>query len=230
MAKKIDPKAKAKRQKIYAGVGGVILLGRARLPGPADAQDDAPARQETSSSPAPATTPRDVDADQRAVARRRQRRRLDGRGRAGGDGISDPDAFRPPQSGQLLAFGLFRIEGSVRPAAQAERRQRRNAAIGCSTAPPRRDRGRRRRPAAPEPDRPRRPQPAASGSALRRRRRSLRADRGCDLVNGAPRDRPGRRQLPGRGPVLQARLADEAGAQGRDRRRLARERLGRRSR
>ena len=26
MAKKIDPKAKAKRQKIYAGIGGVILL------------------------------------------------------------------------------------------------------------------------------------------------------------------------------------------------------------
>ena len=27
MAKKIDPKAKAKRQKIFAAIGGVILLG-----------------------------------------------------------------------------------------------------------------------------------------------------------------------------------------------------------
>jgi hypothetical protein len=27
MAKKIDPKAKAKKQKIYAAIGGVLLLG-----------------------------------------------------------------------------------------------------------------------------------------------------------------------------------------------------------
>jgi hypothetical protein len=107
MAKKIDPKAKAKRQKIYAGVGGVILLAvlafqvprTLKMMHPADASSSSPAPAATT----PASTPTPISAPS-----------LSGGNAAaataapGGDGITDPDAVPPPQSGQLLAFGLFR--------------------------------------------------------------------------------------------------------------------------
>ena len=108
MAKKIDPKAKAKRQKIYAAVGGVILLGVLAFQVPRTMKMLHPA-DETSSTPAPATTtaltPTPISAPS-----------LSGGNAAvaapaaapGGDGITDPDAVPAPASGQLLAFGLFR--------------------------------------------------------------------------------------------------------------------------
>jgi hypothetical protein len=55
MAKKIDPKAKAKRQKIYAGVGGVILLAVLAFQVPRTLKMMHPA-DESSSTPAPAAT------------------------------------------------------------------------------------------------------------------------------------------------------------------------------
>jgi hypothetical protein len=106
MAKKIDPKAKAKRQKIYAGVGGVILLAVLAFQVPRTLKMMHPADESSSSTPAPAaTTP--------ATATPIAAPSLAG-GNAtvaaapGGDGLTDPDAVPPPQSGQLLAFGLFR--------------------------------------------------------------------------------------------------------------------------
>jgi hypothetical protein len=106
MAKKIDPKAKAKRQKIYAAVGGVILLAVLAFQVPRTLKMMHPADQSASSAPAPAaTTP--------ATATPISAPSLAG-GNAtaaaapGGDGLTDPDAVPPPQSGQLLAFGLFR--------------------------------------------------------------------------------------------------------------------------
>src|SRR3954447_21243067 len=109
MAKKIDPKAKAKRQKIYAGVGGVLLLAvlafqvprTLKMLHPADASStsSAPATTTSSATPTPISAPSlsggNASASTASVA-------------PGGDGISDPDAVPPPQSGQLLAFGLFR--------------------------------------------------------------------------------------------------------------------------
>jgi hypothetical protein len=108
MAKKIDPKAKAKRQKIYAAIGGVILLGLLAFQVPRTMKMLHPA-EESSSSSAPAaataTTPTSPIAapslaggNATAVAA------------PGGDGLVDADAPPTPQSGQLFAFGLFRTK------------------------------------------------------------------------------------------------------------------------
>ncbi len=106
MAKKIDPKAKAKRQKIYAGIGGVILLAVLAFQVPRTLKMMHPA-DASSSSPTPAATPASTPTPISAPS-------LSGGNAAvasatpGGDGITDPDAVPLPQSGQLLAFGLFR--------------------------------------------------------------------------------------------------------------------------
>ena len=106
MAKKIDPKAKAKRQKIYAGIGGVILLAVLAFQVPRTLKMMHPA-DASSSSPPPAATPASTPTPISAPS-------LSGGNAAaaaaapGGDGITDPDAVPPPHSGQLLAFGLFR--------------------------------------------------------------------------------------------------------------------------
>jgi hypothetical protein len=106
MAKKIDPKAKAKRQKIYAGVGGVLLLAvlafqvprTLKMMHPADASSSSPPPAASSAStPTPISAP-SLSGGNAAAAT----------AAPGGDGITDPDAVPPPQSGQLLAFGLFR--------------------------------------------------------------------------------------------------------------------------
>ena len=108
MAKKIDPKAKAKRQKIIAGVGGVILLAVLAFQVPRTMKMlNPPTESSSSSSSAPATTS--------ATATPIAAPSLAG-GNAtaapaaapGGDGLADPDAVPTPASGQLLAFGLFR--------------------------------------------------------------------------------------------------------------------------
>ena len=108
MAKKIDPKAKAKRQKIIAAVGGVILLGVLGFQVPRTLKMLHPAT-ETSSSPAPATTtsatPAPISAPSLAGGNAAASTAASA---PGGDGISDPDAVPAPESGQLLAFGLFR--------------------------------------------------------------------------------------------------------------------------
>jgi hypothetical protein len=106
MAKKIDPKAKAKRQKIYAGIGGVILLAVLAFQVPRTLKMMHPA-DPSSSSPPPAATTASTATPISAPS-------LSGGNAAaataapGGDGITDPDAVPLPQSGQLLAFGLFR--------------------------------------------------------------------------------------------------------------------------
>jgi hypothetical protein len=105
MAKKIDPKAKAKRQKIYAGVGGVILLAVLAFQVPRTLKMLHPAA-EASSTPAPATTtsatPTPISAPSLSGGNATVA------AASGGDGISDPDTVPAPESGQLLAFGLFR--------------------------------------------------------------------------------------------------------------------------
>ena len=98
MAKKIDPKAKAKRQKIYAGVGGVILLAvlafqvprTLKMMHPADASSSSPPPATTTgSTPAPISAPSLSGGNASAAA-----------AAPGGDGITDPDAVPAPQSGQ----------------------------------------------------------------------------------------------------------------------------------
>lgn len=108
MAKKIDPKAKAKKQKIYAAIGGVLLLGLLAFqvprtmkmlhpPNANDAAATTPAATTTTSGPiaAPSLSGGNASAVSASVA-------------AGG--LGDPDALPLPQSGQLLTFGRFRTK------------------------------------------------------------------------------------------------------------------------
>lgn len=107
MAKKIDPKAKAKRQKIYAAVGGVILLGVLAFQVPRTMKMlNPPSETSSSSSSTPAaTTPATATP---IAAPSLAGGNATATAPTGGDGLTDPDAVPPPQSGQLLAFGLFR--------------------------------------------------------------------------------------------------------------------------
>lgn len=107
MAKKIDPKAKAKRQKIFAAVGGVILLGVLAFQVPRTMKMLNPPTESSSSSsstPAATTTATATPIAAPSLA--------GGNATAaaptGRDGLTDPDAVPTPESGQLLAFGLFR--------------------------------------------------------------------------------------------------------------------------
>jgi hypothetical protein len=110
MAKKIDPKAKAKRQKIYAGIGGVILLAVLAFQVPRTLkllhQSTASASPSTTSSTAPSTgttgpiAPPTLGGGNATSAA----------APASSDGVTDPDVLPAPQSGQLLAFSRFRTK------------------------------------------------------------------------------------------------------------------------
>src|SRR5580765_3383711 len=130
MAKKIDPKAKAKKQKIYAAIGGVLLLGLLAFQVPRTMKMLHPPNTSgaTASTPAPATTtagpiaaPSLGGGNATAVSS------------SGADGgLGDPDAAPVPQSGQLLAFGLFRTKD---PFAQQLKLKCAGGTCGTSAAP-----------------------------------------------------------------------------------------------
>ena len=106
--KKIDPKAKAKRQKIIAGVGGVILLGVLAFQVPRTMKMlNPPTESSSSSSSAPATTTSST-ATPIAAPSLAGGNATAAPAAPGGDGLTDPDAVPTPAPGQLLAFGLFR--------------------------------------------------------------------------------------------------------------------------
>lgn len=106
MAKKIDPKAKAKKQKIYAAIGGVLLLGLLAFQVPRTMKMLHPPTEETAVTAPAATTatsgpiaaPTLSGGNATAVSA------------PAAGGILDPDAVPVPQSGQLLSFGLFRTK------------------------------------------------------------------------------------------------------------------------
>jgi hypothetical protein len=109
MAKKIDPKAKSKRQKIMLAVGGVILLGLLVFQVPRTMKmlnqhgaDDSAAATATAGSPSTAPVPSGSSPTGAAAA--------PASAAAGGDGLTDPDSVPTPQSGQLLAFSRFRTK------------------------------------------------------------------------------------------------------------------------
>src|SRR6188508_244508 len=108
MAKKIDPKAKAKKQKIIAAIGGVLLLGllafqvprTLKMMHPPNANESA-----SSASSSSATTTGPIAAPSLSGGNATA-----ASASVGGDGLSDPDAVPLPESGQLLAFGRFRTK------------------------------------------------------------------------------------------------------------------------
>jgi hypothetical protein len=98
--KKHDPQAKAKRQKVIAAVGGVILLGLLAFQLPRTMkllhQSNATASSAPATAPAtPGVAPAvGVSVTGTAAA-------------TSADGITDPGSAVTPQSGQLLAFSRF---------------------------------------------------------------------------------------------------------------------------
>ena len=102
MAKKIDPKAKAKKQKIIAGVLGALLVGVLAFQGPRTLkmlhQSSASASPAATTTAATGTTGASGALAATAAAG----------STAGGDGVNDPGVLPAPQSGQLLAFSRFR--------------------------------------------------------------------------------------------------------------------------
>jgi hypothetical protein len=101
MAKRIDPKAKAKRQKIMVAVGGVILLGLLAFQVPRTMKMLNPQGADSAAASAPASpTSTPVDASAAGAT---------GAAVSNG-GLGDPDAMPAAQSGQLLAFSRFRTK------------------------------------------------------------------------------------------------------------------------
>jgi hypothetical protein len=101
MAKKIDPQAKAKRQKIIAAVLGVLLLGvlAFQLPRTLKMLHQSSASASPAPAAAAATGTTGLTGAVAATATGST---------SGGDGLTDPGVLPPAQSGQLLAFSRFR--------------------------------------------------------------------------------------------------------------------------
>jgi hypothetical protein len=98
MAKKIDPAAKAKRQKVIAGVLGAVLLAVLAFQGPRTLKM---LHQSSASASPPATTTATATGTTGAGGALAA-------SASGGDGLNDPGVLPAPQSGQLLGFSRFR--------------------------------------------------------------------------------------------------------------------------
>jgi hypothetical protein len=123
MAKKIDPQAKAKRQKIIAAVLGVLLLGVLAFQLPRTLK----MLHQSSASAQPAATPAATGTTGATGALAAT---AGSTGAAGGDGLNDPGVLPAPQSGQLLAFSRFRSKDPFTQQIDLEA-----AAAGTATAP-----------------------------------------------------------------------------------------------
>ena len=114
MAKRIDPKAKAKRQKIYAAIGGVILLGLLAFQVPRTMKMLHPETESSSSSSTPAATTPASSGPIAAPSLGGGNATASVASSSEGDGLVDPDTLPAPASGQLLSFGLFRTKDPFR--------------------------------------------------------------------------------------------------------------------
>jgi hypothetical protein len=107
VAKKIDPKAKAKKQKIIAGVLGALLVGVLAFQGPRTLK----MLHQSSASASPAATTTAATATGATGATGALAATAVGSTSASGstgDGVNDSGVLPAPQSGQLLAFSRFR--------------------------------------------------------------------------------------------------------------------------
>jgi len=116
--KKADLKAKAKRQKVFLAVGGVLLLGLLAFQVPRTMKMMKPQSQSDPSSTTPAATSTTAGSTPLAPPT------LDGLATAGdggsgaaasaaatatsADGVSDPSNPLPPNAGQLVSFSKFK--------------------------------------------------------------------------------------------------------------------------
>jgi hypothetical protein len=122
MAKKFDPQAKAKRQKIIAAVLGVVLLGVLAFQAPRTLKM---LHQSSASASPAATTPAATGTTGASGALATA-----AAGSSSGDGLTDPGVLPAPQSGQLLAFSRFR---SKDPFTQQINIQCASDSGGCAT-------------------------------------------------------------------------------------------------
>jgi len=116
--KKVDPKAKAKRQKVILAVGSVLLLGVLAIQVPRTMKMLKPQDQSSSSSTSSVATPTTAGSTPLAPPT------LDGAAAASpgasaapssaassatsADGVSDPSNPLPPNAGQLVSFSKFK--------------------------------------------------------------------------------------------------------------------------
>src|SRR2546430_17582574 len=111
MAKKIDPKAKAKRQKIYAGIGGVILLAVLAFQVPRTLkllhQSNASASSATTSSSSTTTSSATGPIVPPSLGGGNA---TPGTSAVSSDGVNDPGVLPAPPSGRLLAFSRFQTK------------------------------------------------------------------------------------------------------------------------
>jgi hypothetical protein len=108
MAKKqLDPKAKAKRQKIYAGVGGVLLLGLLAVQGPRTMKMLHQPNVTSTSSSSSSTTP--TGSTSSLAPPTLAGNPTGATDASGGSGaLADPDTAPAPRAGQLVSFDRFR--------------------------------------------------------------------------------------------------------------------------
>ena len=115
--KKFDPKAKAKRQKMIAAVGGVLLLGLLAFQVPRTMKLlHSPGNVTTSASTAPAATtagstplaPPSLDGSSASTASGGTTGSSDTASATSADGVVDASSGMPASSGQLIAFNRFK--------------------------------------------------------------------------------------------------------------------------
>jgi hypothetical protein len=105
MAKKIDPQAKAKRQKIIAGALGAVLLAVLAFQLPRTLK----MLHQSSASASPAETAPAATGTTGATGAVGAAATATGASSSSeGDGLNDPGVLPAPQSGQLLGFSRFR--------------------------------------------------------------------------------------------------------------------------
>ena len=131
MAKKIDPQAKAKRQKITAAALGVLLLGvlAFQLPRTLKMLHQSSA----SASPAATTTAATGATGTTGALAVAATGSTSGSGSTG-DGLTDPGVLPAPQSGQLLAFSRFRSKDPFTQQIGAECASDSGSTGGCGSA------------------------------------------------------------------------------------------------
>jgi len=161
MAKKIDPQAKAKRQKITAAALGVLLLGvlAFQLPRTLKMLHQSSA----SASPAATTTASAATGTTGAAGALAAAGSTSGSGSAG-DGLTDPGVLPAPQSGQLLGFSRFRSKDPFTQQINLACASETGSSGGCgSTATPPSGGGKPTKPTSPKTSTP----PSNGGTAVK---------------------------------------------------------------
>src|SRR5262249_14712143 len=110
--KKFDPKAKAKRQKMIAAAGGVLLLGLLAFQVPRTMKMLKQNHGTSSSSSSATSTTAAAGSAPPAPPRPGRSAACRGSGRSrhetAADGVNDPSNPLPPAAGQLVSFSKFK--------------------------------------------------------------------------------------------------------------------------